>query len=106
MTADHVLTPRLQLDAVVPEDLNEHYALLSDPGVWAHLPSGVHTDRGRTADGVAAAVAHWASDGLGYWTARLRTDLAADQAPPGLGPGAGIGIGIGIGGCAVRAGTD
>jgi hypothetical protein len=50
---DHALTPRLQLDAVVPEDLDEHYALLSDPGVWAHLPSGVHTDRGRTANGVA-----------------------------------------------------
>jgi RimJ/RimL family protein N-acetyltransferase len=102
MTSDHVLTPRLQLDAVVPEDLDEHYALLSDPGVWAHLPSGVHTDRARTADGVAAAVAHWASDGLGYWTARLRTDLPADRTPPGLGPG----VVVGIGGCAVRAGTD
>ena len=29
----HVLTPRLQLDAVVPDDLDEHFALMSDPGV-------------------------------------------------------------------------
>ena len=25
-------------------------ALLSDPAVWTHLPSGVHTDRQRTRD--------------------------------------------------------
>jgi hypothetical protein len=56
----------------------------------------------------AANPTHWGytrtrpSDGLGYWTARLRTDLPADRTPPGLGRGAVVGIG----GCAVRAGTD
>ena len=98
MTFDHLRTPRLQLDAVVPGDLDEHFALLSDPGVWGHLPTGVHTDRARTAEGIAHAVGHWAADGLGYWTARLQADL----------PDAGLRAGelVGIGGCARRRGTD
>ena len=46
MDVRHLATPRLQLDPVVPEDLDEHVALMSDPGSWAHLPSGRHTDAG------------------------------------------------------------
>jgi RimJ/RimL family protein N-acetyltransferase len=93
----HTATKRLLLDAVVPEDLDEQYALMSDPGVWNHLPSGVHTDRARTADGIEHSLGHWARDGLGYWTARLREDL----------PEAGLAAGamVGTGGCARRAGT-
>jgi RimJ/RimL family protein N-acetyltransferase len=93
----HNATKRLRLDAVVPEDLDEHYALMSDPGVWNHLPSGVHTDRARTATGIEHSVGHWARDGLGYWTARLREDL----------PEAGLAAGamVGTGGCARRLGT-
>jgi hypothetical protein len=44
LSTRHLTTARLQLDAVVPEDLDEHFALMSDPGVWAHLPSGRHSD--------------------------------------------------------------
>ncbi len=97
-----VQTARLRLDAVVPGDLDEHFALMSDPAVWAHLPSGRHTDPSRTAEGIDHAVDHWQRDGLGYWTARLRADLPADQVPPGLVPGAVVGTG----GCAVRVGTS
>jgi RimJ/RimL family protein N-acetyltransferase len=96
-----VETARLRLDAVVPEDLDAHFALMSDPGVWAHLPSGRHTDPARTAAGIEDSVGHWARDRLGYWTARLRDDLPADQVPAGLRPG----TVVGTGGCAVRAGT-
>jgi RimJ/RimL family protein N-acetyltransferase len=94
----HLLTPRLRLDAVVPEDLDVQHALLSDPGVWAHLPSGRHTDRATTAATLERAVEHWTRVGLGYWTARLREDL----------PGTPLTAGtvVGTGGCAVRAGTD
>ena len=35
MDLRHVSTARLELDAVVPADLDEHFALLSDPGSWA-----------------------------------------------------------------------
>jgi RimJ/RimL family protein N-acetyltransferase len=93
----HVTTARLDLDAVVPADLDEHFALMSDPGTWAHLPSGRHTSPERTADGIAHSQRHWARDGLGYWTARLR----ADADVPGLRPG----HVVGTGGCAVREGT-
>jgi RimJ/RimL family protein N-acetyltransferase len=90
----HVRTKRLDLDAVVPGDLEEHYALMSDPGSWRHLPSGRHTSPERTVEGIEHSVRHWARDGLGYWTARLREDL----------PDAGLAAGsvVGTGGCAVR----
>ena len=93
-----MITPRLHLDAVVPDDLDEHFALMSDAGVWRHLPSGRHTDRTQTANGIQHSVGHWARDGLGYWTARLREDL----------PGSGLRAGavVGTGGCAVRVGTS
>jgi RimJ/RimL family protein N-acetyltransferase len=92
-----VETARLRLDAVVPEDLDAHFALMSDPGVWAHLPSGRHTSRERTAEAIAHSVGHWARDGLGYWTARLGEDL----------PGTPLRAGamVGTGGCALRVGT-
>ena len=92
-------TARLRLDAVVPADLGEHYALMSDPGVWRHLPEGLHTDPATTANGIRHSVGHWERHGLGYWTARLRPDLP--DPPTGLRPGAMVGTG----GCAVRVGT-
>jgi RimJ/RimL family protein N-acetyltransferase len=92
----HITTERLWLDAVVPDDLDEHYALMSDPGSWRHLPSGRHTSPEQTMSGIQHSVGHWARDGLGYWTARLSDDL----------PDAGLTAGsvVGTGGCAVRLG--
>lgn len=90
-------TPRLLLDAVVPADLDEHYALMSDPDVWRHLPSGRHTSPERTGAGIEHSVGHWARDGLGYWTARLRADLAGTPLRSGEV--------VGTGGCALRVGT-
>jgi hypothetical protein len=43
-------TDRLRLDAVVPDDLDAHHTLMSDPAVWEHLPSGRHTSPERTAE--------------------------------------------------------
>src|SRR4029453_12429016 len=42
-TAAHVLTPRLRLDAVVPGDLDGHFALMSAPRGWGPLPAGGRT---------------------------------------------------------------
>ena len=97
MDRRHVLTPRLRLDAVVADDLDDHVALLSDPGTWAHLPSGRHTSAERTVQGIRHSLGHWQGDGLGYWTARLRDDL----------PGTSLRAGdvVGTGGCALRVGT-
>ena len=93
----HVLTPRLRLDAVVADDLDDHVALMSDAGTWAHLPSGRHTSAERTMQGIRHSLDHWERDGLGYWTARLREEL----------PGTDLRAGdvVGTGGCALRVGT-
>ena len=93
----HLLTPRLRLDAVVPDALDELYDLMSDAGTWAHLPSGRHTSPEQTSAGIEHSLGHWARDGLGYWTARLRDDL----------PGTPLRAGevVGTGGCALRVGT-
>jgi RimJ/RimL family protein N-acetyltransferase len=94
---EHVSTVRLHLDAVVADDLEDHVGLMSDPGTWAHLPSGRHTSPERTMQGIRHSLGHWQRDGLGYWTARLRADL----------PGTDLRAGdvVGTGGCAVRVGT-
>lgn len=94
----HLLTERLALEAVDETHLDEHVALMSDPGTWAHLPSGRHTSREQTAAGIQHSLGHWSRDGLGYWTARLREDL----------PGTSLRAGnmVGTGGCALRVGTS
>ena len=70
---------------------------MSDPGVWAHLPSSRHTSPERTAEAIQHSVGHWERNGLGYWTARLSDDL----------PGTSLRAGdvVGTGGCAIRVGT-
>jgi RimJ/RimL family protein N-acetyltransferase len=93
----HRLTDRLRLDPVTADDVDEHFAILSDPGVWRHLPSGVHTTRARTVEGIAVQEECWERTGLGIWTARLRADLPEERVPAGLAPGAVVGMG----GCAV-----
>lgn len=92
-----VETPRLVLDAVVEDDLDAHVPLMSDPGVWAHLPEGRHTSPEQTMAAIRHSLGHWQRDGLGYWTARLRADL----------PGTDLRAGdvVGTGGCALRVGT-
>ena len=94
----HVVTDRLRLDAVVPDDLDEHFALLSDPAVWAHSPEGRHASPEQTAAAIEQAEGHWERDGLGYWTARLLVDLAGTPLRAGEV--------VGTGGCAVRVGTS
>jgi RimJ/RimL family protein N-acetyltransferase len=70
---------------------------MSDPGTWAHLPSGRHTSPEQTAAAIQHSLGHWARDGLGYWTARLRDDLAGTSLRAG--------DMVGTGGCALRVGT-
>jgi RimJ/RimL family protein N-acetyltransferase len=101
MDFTHLRTPRLQLDAVVPADLDDHFALMSSSAVWQHLPSARPTEPAQTAAAIGHAVGHWQRDGLGYWTARLRPDLPDERVPEGLRP---TDV-VGAGGCAVRMGT-
>jgi RimJ/RimL family protein N-acetyltransferase len=67
-----VSTDRLDLAAIDMTDLRDLYELNSDPRVWTHFPSGVHTSREQTLAHIAVESAGWECAGLGYWTARLR----------------------------------
>lgn len=69
-------TDRLDLTAVTHEDLDDLYALHSDPRVWQHFPQGLHKDREQTARDVADYIEGWDRDGLAYWVARRRDDGA------------------------------
>lgn len=71
-----VTTDHLALHAVAASDVDDLHALHSDPAVWAHLPSGRHTERAQTARDVADYQADWDRDGAGYWTARIHPDGA------------------------------
>lgn len=70
------VTERLDLAAVRHEDLDDLFALHSDPRVWEHFPQGIHHHREQTARDVAAYAEGWHRDGLAYWTARRRDDGA------------------------------
>jgi RimJ/RimL family protein N-acetyltransferase len=67
------LTERLVLSRPDPEtDLEEGFAIFSDPALWAHAPESRHTTPGRTRAWLAQAAINWDRDGLSYWIARLR----------------------------------
>ena len=80
-------TERLSLRAVRVRDANQIFWLNSDPRVWAHRPSGVHTSSEQTEAQVTGYIAAWDRDGLGCWAARTHD-----------------GTFVGIGGCSVKDG--
>lgn len=90
MTANNrrVRTDRLELRAITMEDVDVLYALNSDPRVWTHLPSGVHSGPEKTAAQITRQVEAWEQNGLGYWTAWTSDGSFA-----------------GVGGCSVNAGV-
>jgi RimJ/RimL family protein N-acetyltransferase len=72
-----VLTERLDLRRTDPAgDLDELFAIFSDPSGWWYDPAGRHTDRERTRDWLTRAAARFEADGLSYWTVRRRDNAA------------------------------
>lgn len=63
-------TARLQLTAPTDSDLDELWALFSDPAVWEHLPTGRHHTREQTAGMIARQTASWRHHHLGAWVLR------------------------------------
>lgn len=80
-------TDRLELTAVDASDIDVLYELESDPRVWTHFPSRVHTDRAKTTEWLAMQAAAWERDGHGYWIASQHG-----------------GSFVGVGGCAIKHG--
>lgn len=77
MEPEPVLTDRLDLRCPDPsEDLNELFSIFSDPAGWWYEPAGRHGDPEQTRQWLTRAAVRFESDGLSYWTVRLR-DTAA-----------------------------
>ncbi|HLH67076.1 MAG TPA: GNAT family N-acetyltransferase [Solirubrobacteraceae bacterium] len=68
-----VVTDRLELSATDPaRDLDGLFPIWSDPASWEHAPEYRHTEARQTLDWLRRSAARWRTDGLSYWTARLR----------------------------------
>ena len=69
------LTERLDLRPVDPvADLESLGRLFADPDGWWYEPGGRHPNLGTSRRWLERAADRWISDGLSYWTVRLRTD--------------------------------
>lgn len=84
------ITSRLTLRSAALADLGDMAALHADERVWRHFPTGRHTSVERTQQYLLRCEQQWRRDGLGYWVAELREQVA----------GFGRGETAGIGGCA------
>jgi RimJ/RimL family protein N-acetyltransferase len=72
---EHVLTERLDLGRPDPAgDLEGLFPIFSDPAGWWYDPAGRHTTPARTREWLTRAAARFDTDGLSYWTVRLRDD--------------------------------
>jgi ribosomal-protein-alanine N-acetyltransferase len=74
---ERVLTDRLDLRCPDPGgDLDDMFAIFSDPDGWWYDPGGRHQEPERTRDWLTQAAARFGTDGLSYWTVRRRDDGA------------------------------
>jgi RimJ/RimL family protein N-acetyltransferase len=76
VSADHELvTSRLVLRPPDPRtDLDEAFAIFSDPALWTHAPESRHRTAEQTHNWLVRAAVNWDRYGMSYWIARLRTD--------------------------------
>ncbi len=62
--------PDYVLDRPVEDDVDEFFAIDSDPRVWTHLPSGRMTEREEAEAILVKLQSQWELDGLGPWMVR------------------------------------
>lgn len=75
MNLEHVHTENLELRRPDPAgDLDVLFAIFSDADGWWYQPSGRHSERDQTRHWLTRAAERFDSDGLSYWTVRLRED--------------------------------
>lgn len=63
-------TPRLWLDLPTLVDVDDLFAIHSDPDLWRHFPVGRHTTREQAVAMVAQSERQFERDGLGFWSVR------------------------------------
>jgi RimJ/RimL family protein N-acetyltransferase len=70
-----IVTDRLDFRRPDPRrDLDDLFAIFSDPDSWWYDPGGRHVDSERTRDWLMRAASRFEIDGLSYWTVRRRDD--------------------------------
>lgn len=75
--AQSLMTDRLDLRRPEPErDLDDLFAIFSDPDGWWYDPEGRHREPARTRDWLTRAASRFETDRLSYWTVRRRQDGA------------------------------
>jgi len=84
-----LVTSRLSLTPLVPSDLDELFALFSDPETWLHLPAGRHTNPSESMWIIREAMTSRTQCGFGQWAVRI----AEDAGFPGVTAGQFVGIG-------------
>lgn len=67
-----LLTGRLDLRALRPDDTDRLHPIISDPANCAYLPEGPRESLEASRAWIERFAARWAVNGLGYWTVRLR----------------------------------
>jgi RimJ/RimL family protein N-acetyltransferase len=68
-----VVTDRLELPCPDPRgDLEDLFAIFSDPDGWWYDPAGRHVEQERARDWLSRAASRFDGDRLSYWTVRLR----------------------------------
>jgi RimJ/RimL family protein N-acetyltransferase len=67
-----VLTDRLDLRPLTPDDLSPLHLIMSDPGNCEYLPEGPRESLAASRAWIDRFSARWVANGLGYWTVRLR----------------------------------
>jgi hypothetical protein len=68
----HLLTDRLDLRAIASDDADALHPLLADARNCAYIPEGPAESPEASRGWTERHSGHWASNGIGYWTVRLR----------------------------------
>jgi RimJ/RimL family protein N-acetyltransferase len=103
-----LLTDRLDLRAVGRADVDALHPILSDPHSSRFIAGGAQASPDDTLAWLERFAASWKENGLGYWTVRLRADVAGEADGTGgtdEADRAAIGVGgtvIGVGGAERR----
>jgi ribosomal-protein-alanine N-acetyltransferase len=68
-------TARLRLDRLGGSDVDDVYAVFSDPETWRHFPEGCFTRRDQAVAVLDRSESSWAQAGLGQWAVRTAAAL-------------------------------
>lgn len=69
-----IVTQRLVLRRPVIEELEEYFGLFSRPELHLYNPTGPDTDISQTEETLRTWIADWESEGVGYFSVRLRDE--------------------------------